>query len=337
MDDEPTVSPMARRAARERGIDLATLSGSGPGGKIVLSDVEDAVDGPPRGPDDAFASPQRTVPVEAPRAEPEPEPDPEREPEPDPRPSAEPEPEPEPAATVPPRVETTKGATETVEPTRLQGLVARRVAESRATVPDATYTVEVDGEALVGLREQLRAAAEPGDDVPTVTDLVVKACGLALRAHPKANGTYRDARYELHARVNIGVVVGTDVGMVAPVVLDADEKDLPTIAREIAALSRRAFEGETTQPDLAGATFTVSELGTYGIRRFAAVVSPPQAGVLAVGELAPRAVVRDGAVVARHVMDLTLACDHRILHPAEAAAFLNTVRSALQAPLKLVL
>jgi len=210
------------------------------------------------------------------------------------------------------------------------------MAESKATAPDFVLTVEVDMEEAVALRKQLKAAA--GDSpAPSFNDFVIKACALALRDFPRANGAYRDGAFELYSRVNVGVAVAGQDALVVPTVFDADRKSLGTIAEESRKLAERVREGKITPPELSAGTFTVSNLGMYGIRRFVAVINPPQAAILAVGELTPRPVVRDGAIVARAVMELTLTCDHRILYGADAAEFLSRIREYLEAPLRLAL
>lgn len=220
---------------------------------------------------------------------------------------------------------TAKGAVTVQEPTRAQGLIARRAAESRATVPSYTLTLEVDMGASLSLRAGL-------DEHVTVTHLVVKACGLALREHPRLNGSYRDARFELHERVNVGVMVATGDAIIAPTVMDADTTSLADVARTTSHLVARARAGELTSPQMSGATFTVSNLGMFGVTRFDAVITPPHAAILAVGAIAERPAVRDGAVVARPLMDLTLACDHRIVYGDEGARFVARVRELLEAP-----
>jgi len=246
---------------------------------------------------------------------------------------------------------TAKGETTTVELTRTQQAVARRMAESKATIPDFTLQIDVDMEACVTLRTQLKrlsaphgageprpdASAARAHDVPTYNDMVVKAAALALREHPRANGSYRDGQLQLHSRVNVGVAVAAQDALVVPTVFDADSKALGEIAREARALAERVRAGTITPPELGGGTFTVSNLGMYGVRAFTAIVNPPQAGILSVGALAARAVVRDGEVTARHTLTLTLACDHRILYGAEAALFLARVRELLEAPAALTL
>jgi len=304
-------SPLAKRIAKETGIDLHNLTGSGPGGRIVKADLESASAGP--APADA---PDAPAPGDAPKS---------------------------PLA----GVATAKGETTTVELTRTQQTIARRMAESKATIPDFSIQAEVDMEECAALRTELKrlshpdAPAQPGSGapavVPTYNDMVVKACALALREHPRANGSYRDGRLQLHSRVNVGVAVAADDALVVPTVFDADEKSLGEIARETRALAERVRSGAITPPELGGGTFTVSNLGMFGVRSFTAIVNPPQAGILSVGSLEQRAVVRDGEVVVRHTMTLTLVCDHRILYGADAAQFLARVRELLQTPSALTL
>lgn len=222
-----------------------------------------------------------------------------------------------------------KGDVTVQEISRVQQLVARRAAESRATVPSYEVGTTVDMEAAVALRDRLRSA---GDTTPTITELVVRACGRALRDHPRLNGAFRDARFELHERVNVAVMVATPDALHSPVVADADRIGLDELAQTLRRLTGRVRAGEIEARELSGATFTVANLGMHGVERFGAVITPPQAAILAVGEAAPRAVVRDGAVVARTVMDLTLACDHRIVYGVDAAAFLARLREELESP-----
>jgi pyruvate dehydrogenase E2 component (dihydrolipoamide acetyltransferase) len=224
------------------------------------------------------------------------------------------------------------------ELTRTQSVIARRMAESKATVPEFTLSAEVDMEAAVALRAQLKAVAgAEGAATPSYNDMVVKACAIALREHPRANGAYRDGRFELYSRVNVGVAVAAQDSLVVPTVFDADQKSLGEIARETRTLAERVRAGAVTPPELSGGTFTVSNLGMFGIQSFTAVINAPQAAILAVGEMTPRAVVRDGEIVALHAMTVTLACDHRILYGAEAAEFLGRIRGLLEQPIALAL
>lgn len=280
-------SPLARRLAATQGLDLAGVTGSGPGGRIVRADVEGATATPP--------SPEQPGPVQA------------------------------------------KGQTEIVALTRTQALIARRMAEAKATIPEFTLEAVIDMEAAVALRAQLKSLAELEQrPIPSFNDLVVRACALALRDHPQANSSYRDGRFELHGRINIGVAVALADSLVVPVIHDADARSLWEIATRTRELAERARAGTITPPELAGGTFSVSNLGMYGIDSFTAVINPPQAAILAVGSLAKRAVVSDGQLAARHTMTLTLSCDHRILYGAQAAEFLGGIRTRLQAPIALL-
>ena len=311
-------SPLARRLAREQGIDLHDVTGTGPGGRVVKDDVQRAASSPR--PDPSATAPTASAP--APSA-PTPAPAP-------PTPVASP-----PPATVA-ETTTAKGDVTTQELTRTQGLIARRMAESRATIPTFELRTEIDMEACVALRAELKQIGEdvpPG--IPSFNDMVVKACGIALREFPRANGSYRDARFELYSRVNVGVAVAAQDALVVPTVFDADRKSLRDIARETRALAERVRANAITPPEVSGGTFTVSNLGMYGVTDFTAVINPPQAAILAVGALAQRAVVRDGELVARHTMNVTLACDHRILYGADAAQFLARIRALLERPLAL--
>jgi pyruvate dehydrogenase E2 component (dihydrolipoyllysine-residue acetyltransferase) len=305
-------SPVARRMARELGLELGGLQGTGPGGRIVKADVEAASRG-----DGAQAA---AAPAEAPAAEPEPE-----------------EERKAPPAVVSGDAQTGKGETTTQDLSRLQQTVARRMAESKATAPDFVLNIDVDMEDAVDLRKRLKAAAAEGQPVPSFNDFVVKAAALALVDFPRANGAYRDGKFELYSRVNVGVAVAGQDALVVPTVFDADTKSLGQISRETRALAERVRTGAITPPELSSGTFTVSNLGMFGIQSFVAVINPPQAAILAVGAMAPTPVVRDGEVVVRHIMRLTLACDHRILYGADAAEFLGRIRERLENPLQLAL
>ncbi|HEY5319160.1 MAG TPA: 2-oxo acid dehydrogenase subunit E2 [Solirubrobacteraceae bacterium] len=228
-----------------------------------------------------------------------------------------------------------KGAVRIEEPTRAQRLIARRAAESRATVPHLELTAIADMSAMATARPALRnhAAAPPS---ASLTAVIVRICALALRAHPLANGAYRDGHFELHARVNVGVAMMTDDAFLVPTVTDADTKTALVIDGELRALEASVRAGTITPPELAGATFTVFNLGMLGVSSFSPPIIPPQAAILAVGAVREVPVVRDGDIVAGHEMSLTLACDHRILYGAQAAGFLNQIRALLEQPQELL-
>jgi pyruvate dehydrogenase E2 component (dihydrolipoamide acetyltransferase) len=317
-------SPVARRIAREQGIDLSTLQGSGPGGRIVKADVEAATSSGRATPATDGAPEPQAAPAEtaAPAAPAEP---------------AEPQAAP-PAPAIVAESGTAKGDVSIQELTRTQQVIARRMAESKATVPEFTISTDVDMEGAVELRSQLKAATEhTGGVVPSYNDMVVKAAAMALREYPRANGSYKDGHFELYSRVNIGVAVAAQDALVVPTVFDADRKSLGEIARDGRALAERVRAGVVTPPELSGGTFTVSNLGMFGVTEFVAVINPPQAAILAVGKMEPRAVVRDGEIVARNTMSITLACDHRILYGADAAEFLARIRALLEQPIALAL
>jgi len=310
-DGRVKASPIARRMAKDLGVDLGSLQGSGPGGRIVKSDVEAAADGKSE-----EAPPAEEEKEEAPPAE-------------------------EPKKDVPEPVVsgdagTGRGETRTEDLTRLQQTIARRMAESKATAPDFVITCEVDMDGAVEFRKQLKAAA--GDaPPPSFNDFVVKASALALREFPRANGAYRDGKFELYSRINVGIAVAGQDALIVPTIFDADRKSLGEIARDARALAERVRAGAITPPELSSGTFSVSNLGMFGIKRFTAVINPPQAAILAVGEMTPRPVVRDGEIAVRPIMELTLSCDHRILYGADAAQFLGRIRERLESPLSLVL
>jgi pyruvate dehydrogenase E2 component (dihydrolipoamide acetyltransferase) len=276
---------VARRLAKENGIDLSSLAGSGPSGRVVKADVE------------AAASPS-------------------------------------PASEAP---ETAKGTVTYEELTKLQQVVARRMSESKATAPHFYLQAEIDMSAAVEGRGQLKQLADEGEIVPSFNDMVVKACALALKEFPRANGAYKDGKFELYSRVNVGIAVAGHDALVVPTVFDADKKGLRPIATEARELAARVRDGKITPPELSGGTFTVSNLGMYGISNFSAVINAPQAGILAVGEIAARPVVRDGQVTSAQLMGVTLACDHRILYGADGAQFLARIKALLEEPISLAL
>jgi len=300
-DGRVKASPIAKRIARDRGVELSGLSGSGPGGRIVKADVEKALASGAAAPA-APAAPAGPTPG------------------------------------VSEKPETAKGHVEVVELTKLQQTVARRMAESKATAPHFYLQAEFDLTAAVEGRKRLKAMAKEGEAVPTFNDMVVKACALALREFPRANGAYRDGKIEHYSRINVGVAVAAQDALVVPTVFDADLKGLRQISSETRALAARVRDGSITPPELSGGTFTVSNLGMYGISNFSAVINTPQAGILAVGELKAKPVVTDsGEIAARQLMGVTLACDHRILYGADGAQFLARVRALLEEPLGLAL
>jgi pyruvate dehydrogenase E2 component (dihydrolipoamide acetyltransferase) len=311
-------SPLARRIASELGVDLASIgSGSGPAGRIVKRDVEDAsTAGDAVGgtrPEEASAtgrvggSPAAAGPAAA-------------------------EPGPSSGST-----ETAKGQVEVVELTKLQQVVARRMSESKATAPHFYLTTEVDMSAAVAARARIKEISGEGEVVPSFNDMVVKACAIALKKFPRANGAYKDGRFELYSRVNVGIAVAADDALVVPTIFDADKKGLREIAADARSLAGKVRDGSITPPELSGGTFSVSNLGMYGVSSFQAIVNSPQAGILAVGAIADKPVVKDNEIVPGKLMEMTLSCDHRILYGADGAEFLADIKRILQEPIALSL
>jgi pyruvate dehydrogenase E2 component (dihydrolipoamide acetyltransferase) len=275
-------SPVARRLAAELGVELAELTGSGPGGQITRDDVEAAAAG-------------RTG---------------------------------APAAAAP----TAKGDTRIVELSRLQRTIARRMTEG-SELPTFAVELEVDMTSCVALRGRL----DGGEPVPSLNDFVVKASSLALREFPRLNGSYTERGFELYSAVNVGIAVATEDGLVVPTIRDSDRKSLAQIAREAKELSEKTRAGTVTPAELDGGTFTVSNLGMLGVRRFMPIVNPPQAAILGIGRVAKvPAFAEDGSVVAHELMSATLVCDHRIVYGAEAARFLSRLAELLEEPEALV-
>jgi pyruvate dehydrogenase E2 component (dihydrolipoamide acetyltransferase) len=296
-DGRVKASPIARRIAEEKGVDLGALQGSGPGGRIIKSDVERASEAAPAA--------ARAAPAGAPAP--------------------------------PSSPETAKGEVRVVELSKLQQTVARRMAESKATAPHFYLQSEFDMTSATEARAALKAAAAEGDVIPSFNDLVVKACAIALREFPRANGAYRDGKWELYERINIGIAVAAPEALVVPTIFDADRKGLAQIATESRALAGKVRDATVTPPELSGGTFTVSNLGMYAISNFHPVINSPQAAILGVGTITETPVVRGGELTTARLMGVTLACDHRILYGADGAEFLGRVRALLEEPLGLAL
>jgi pyruvate dehydrogenase E2 component (dihydrolipoamide acetyltransferase) len=295
-------SPLARRLAAARGVDLTALQGSGPGGRVVRADVERAaVANGARETDAAPTAPGREPDAEARFVD----------------------------------QGSSKGLATRQDLTRTQATIARRMAQSRATVPDIELRVEVNMSRVLDMRKQLIDLADPA---PSLNDFVIKTAGLALREFPRVNGAYQDAAFEIYSRVNVGVAVAGEDTLVVPTIFDADQKSLAEIAAASRTLAAKVRDGSILPSELAGATFTVSNLGMYGIDSFTAVINQPQSAILAVGTVRPRPVVDEqtGAISAAPTMMMTLACDHRILYGVDGARFLARVRELLERPVSLL-
>jgi pyruvate dehydrogenase E2 component (dihydrolipoamide acetyltransferase) len=284
-------SPLAKRLAAEMGVDLATLKGSGPEGRIVKEDV--------------LAAAGTGRPAERRRPEPA-----QRAPGPD---------------------------VEVVEPSRMQATIARRMSEAKSTVPEFTVTVEARVDEAVSMRRQLKESVPDADKV-TMTDMLVRACALALKKFPEVNSSWVDGRFQRKRAINIGLAVAPSQGMglLVPVVHDADAKDLIQISIESRQVIERARSGRPVEGDLSGATFSISNLGMFGVDEFTAIINPPEAAILAVGAIKDVPVVEEGRIVPGKVMRMTLTVDHRVFYGATAAQFMAEVKRLIENPVTLV-
>jgi pyruvate dehydrogenase E2 component (dihydrolipoamide acetyltransferase) len=333
-DGRVRASPVARRMARDLGVELAQLEGTGPGGRIVKADVQAAAENggaQARAPEKGEAEPAEG----AKKGKKGKKKDKKADDKAEKKGGAKAEEKGEKGEKGEKAEAGVKGHVKVEELTRLQQTVSRRMAESKATAPDFSIALSVDMTAAVALRERLKEISDP---VPSFNDMVVKACAGALREHPRVNGSYRDGKFELYDRVNIGIAVAAMDALVVPTVFDADQKSLGQIARDARQVIGKVKDKTVTPPELSGGTFTVSNLGMFGIEQFTAIINPPQAAILTVGKLEKRPVVDDkGKIVARDQMVLTLVCDHRILYGADGAEFLARVKDLLEQPLSLAL
>jgi pyruvate dehydrogenase E2 component (dihydrolipoamide acetyltransferase) len=210
--------------------------------------------------------------------------------------------------------------------------IAHRMAESKATVPHFYVTAEVDMTRAVQMRAELNDGLAGRGGKISLNDLIVRACAMALIDHPQAHRSYVDGRHVYHAHANVGIAVALDDGLIVPVVREADAKPVLEISAETRDLAGRARSGELKQREIEGATFTVSNLGMFGVSQFSAIINPPESAILAVGATVERPVVVDGQMAVRSIMAVTLACDHRACSGADGARLLQTITRNLQAP-----
>jgi pyruvate dehydrogenase E2 component (dihydrolipoamide acetyltransferase) len=287
-------SPLARRLASERGLDLEQVRGSGPGGRIIRRDIEAAM----------RAAPGAVAPA-APRA---------------PRPAAE-------------------GDFQDVPLTQIRKTIAKRLSESLGPIPTFYLTAEVDFMRVAEMRE---AMAAMGDEFKvSYNDILLKAVATALAQHPEVNAHWLGDKIRYFNRVHLGMAVAIEEGLITPVLFDADRKRMSEISREASELAKRARERKLKPEEYTGSTFSVSNLGMFGVDEFTAIINPPEAGILAVGALEEKPVAgapwaRDGELTIRKRVRMTMSCDHRVIDGATGAKFLQTLRRLLENPLMLV-
>lgn len=283
-DGRIKASPLARKMAQDKGIDLQSVKGSGPEGRIVKKDIENYK------PEDK-----------------------------------------KPAA---PSVTYTSEESEDVKISQMRKTIARRLSESKFTNPHFYETIDIDMEAAIAARESLNKVS---DMKISFNDIVVKACAAALRRHPAVNSSWLDDVIRKHGDVNVAVAVAIDEGLMTPVIRHADKKTLTQISAETRELAGLARDRKLQPEQMEGSTFTISNLGMFGIEEFTAIINPPNACILAVGAIRDVPVVKNGAVVPGKRMKVTLSSDHRIVDGAKAAEFLNTLRQMIENPLSMLL
>ncbi|MCO6451894.1 MAG: 2-oxo acid dehydrogenase subunit E2 [Caldilineales bacterium] len=296
LEDRPKVTPVARRLAAEAGLDVMELSGSGPGGRITRRDVEAATR--PAGP--------AVAPVPA-------------------------------AALTPPAILPPAEVSERVPLKGIRGIIADRMATSVHTTARVTLVMEIDATEFVAARERLKAAVtEHWGFAPGFNDLLAKIVASALRQHPYMNARLTADAIEHLSAINMGMAVDTERGLMVPVIQDADQKGLRQFGLEFRDLAERARSGKILPDELSGGTFTITSLGMFDIDAFTPVINLPEAAILGVGRIMPKAVVRDGEIVARQMWTLSLVFDHRLVDGAPAARFLQTIKRTIEEPLLLL-
>ncbi len=290
------VSPIAARMAADNGIDLRSITGSGPNGRIIKRDIEEALAG----------GGQKAATAAAPAKEFTPS--------------------------------TAVGASAfRDEPTsKMRSVIASRLAESIGPIPTFYLTVEIEMDNALATRKQINATLDEEAKI-SVNDIIVKAAAMALLRHPWVNASYQDKNVRFYEQADIGVAVAIDEGLITPVVRGANLKGLAEIAAEIKDLAAKARDKKLQPEQYTGATFSISNLGMMGIKEFTAIINPPEAAIIAVGGSTPTPVVRDGQIVVRNIMNVTMSCDHRVVDGATGARFLQTFKQMLESPAMMLL
>ena len=307
------VSPLAKNIAKESGVDLLAVQGSGDGGRIVKKDIE------------AFLGKKVEAPTPAPVAAPAPIPTPV--PVPVPAPST-------PAPAVPVFAAGAEDAWEEKPISQMRKTIARRLSESKFTSPHFYLTMEINMDKVVELRKQLNEVAAPTKI--SFNDLVVKAAAVALRKHPAVNASWLGDRIRYNKQVNIGVAVAVEDGLLVPVIRHVDMKTLSQINYEVKVYAEKARNRKLQPDEMTGNTFTISNLGMFGIEEFTGIINPPDACILAVGAIIQKAIVKDGEMVVGNMMKVTLSCDHRVVDGATGSEFLQTLKGILEEPVRLL-
>lgn len=298
----PRMSPLARKMAKDSGLDPAAITGTGPQGRVVRADVEAAI---ARGTSGGASSATSTG-----------------------RPLA--------GASASGTAALGTGKDEVVAINRIRKVTAKRLTESQA-IPHFFLTSVVNMEKLLAFRKDVNESFESQGVKVSVNDLFVRAAAVALREHPEANSSWGDDELIRRGNVNVGIAVATDAGLLVPVIRNADRKDLAAISLEAVELAGKARDGKLSPDEMSGGTFSVSNLGMFGIDQFTAMINPPEAAILAVGATSPVPMLRDGHLVEVPKLKLTLTVDHRVMDGAVAAGFLRDLVEILEKPLRLIL
>jgi pyruvate dehydrogenase E2 component (dihydrolipoamide acetyltransferase) len=296
-------SPVARRIAAQKGIDLAQVKGTGPDGRVIQRDVE------------SFTPTAPTMPTAPPR---------------EPGAIEKAKPTAPPAQVLTTRI--ARGQKQVVPLTKIRSVIAQRLQQSKQTIPHFYETIDIDVEDLGKLRERVNKNLETTGVRISIADFVAKAVAMALLQHRELNSTFDGKEITQHGDVNLGMAVALPSGLIVPVLRNIDQMGLAEIRVRSADLVERARAQRLKQDELTGATFTVSNLGTFGVREFSAIINPPEVGILAIAAAEKRAVVKGDQIVARNMMTVTLSCDHRVVDGAVAADYLRTLKTLLEEP-----
>lgn len=300
-DGRVRISPVARKIATDAGLDYTGLRGTGPDGRILRKDVEAAI-AAPAAPAERIAPTKQAAPLAAPAA------------------SGRPASAPATAAGL----------------SKMRQAIARRMTQSKTTAPHYYLTLDIDMTAALEFRSQINANATDEQRV-SINDLIVKACAIAIERHPKFNAEFHDTGLAMHDRINICIGIAMEDGLIAPAVLDCQAKSLGRIAVETKDLISRAKSGHLKADEYSEGTFTITNLGAYGVETLIGIINPPQAAILGVGSVMPKPVVKDSEVVVRQVMKVALSADHRVTDGAEGAVFIKEIQNLLEAPAALAL
>ncbi|MFN2412416.1 MAG: pyruvate dehydrogenase complex dihydrolipoamide acetyltransferase [Pyrinomonadaceae bacterium] len=289
------ISPIAARMAADGGIDLKSLTGSGPGGRIIKRDIETALEG------FKVQSPRSQLPK-----------------------------------VFTPSTQVDPSAFRDKPTSRMRQVIASRLSESIGPVPTFYLTIEIEMDNALAFRKQINANLNDEEKI-SVNDIIVKVTATSLMRHPFVNASYQDKNIRFYEQADVGVAVAIDEGLITPIVRGANLKGIGQISAEVRDLAAKA-RGKKLQPEeYTGATFSVSNLGMMGIKEFTAIINPPESGIIAVGGSNPTPVVRDGEVVIRDLMTVTMSCDHRVVDGATGAKFLQTFKQMLESPAVMLL